>query len=181
MKANRRTRPHLAFGASLALSALLGACVAPAPVRAPAPAPLPSRPLPPQRRPVAPTDWHDMPATPGVWQWRRENGLSIARFGASPQPALFTLTCNPIAGTITMARRQSGGGAAVMSILTTSLSRNLAIRPGGDGATAALPARDPLLDAMAYSRGRFAVEVPGLASLYLPSWPEVSRVIEDCR
>ena len=46
---------------------------------------------------------------------------------------------------------------------------------------AGLPARDPLLDAMAFSKGRFAVEVAGLPTLYLPSWIEVSRVIEDCR
>ncbi|MDG2003332.1 MAG: hypothetical protein P8J20_08375 [Novosphingobium sp.] len=44
-----------------------------------------------------------------------------------------------------------------------------------------LPASDPLLDAMAFSRGRFAVETAGLPTLYVPSWPEVSRVIEDCR
>ena len=38
-----------------------------------------------------------------------------------------------------------------------------------------------LLDAMAFSRGRFAIDVNGLPSLYLPAWPEVGRVIEDCR
>ena len=38
-----------------------------------------------------------------------------------------------------------------------------------------------LLDAMAFSSGRFAVDLPGRSVLYLPSWPEVSRVIEDCR
>jgi hypothetical protein len=34
---------------------------------------------------------------------------------------------------------------------------------------------------MALSKGRFAVEVDGEAPLYLPSYAEVSRVIEDCR
>ena len=47
--------------------------------------------------------------------------------------------------------------------------------------TAELPARDPALDAIAFSRGRFALETAGLATLYLPSWPEISRVVEDCR
>ncbi len=46
---------------------------------------------------------------------------------------------------------------------------------------AILDPRDPLLDAMALSKGRFAVEVEGEAPLYLPSYAEVSRVIEDCR
>ncbi len=182
MKANCPARPrplrHVAFAACVALSALLAGCVTPVPV--PAPAPPPPRPVPQPRVPVAPTDWHDMPATPGVWQWQREGGLSIARFGDSQQPALFSLTCDPSAGTIRMARRAAGGSATTMTILTTSLSRKLPLLSGSEG-TAPLPARDPLLDAMAYSRGRFAVEVPGVAALYLPSWPEVSRVIEDCR
>ena len=44
-----------------------------------------------------------------------------------------------------------------------------------------LSANDRLLDAMALSKGRFAIEVPGTPTLYLPSWAEVTRVIEDCR
>jgi hypothetical protein len=46
---------------------------------------------------------------------------------------------------------------------------------------ATLTARDALLDAMAFSRGRFAIETQSLPTLYVPSWPEVSKVIEDCR
>jgi len=34
---------------------------------------------------------------------------------------------------------------------------------------------------MAFSRGRFALETAGQETLYLPSWPEISRVVEDCR
>ena len=59
------------------------------------------------------------------------------------------------------------------------LSEPLATRPGW--ITAQLRASDPILDAMAFSRGRFALDVAGLAPLYLPAWPEVARVIEDCR
>jgi hypothetical protein len=44
-----------------------------------------------------------------------------------------------------------------------------------------LPARDALLDAIAFSRGRFALEAAGLETLYLPSYPEISRVVQDCR
>lgn len=46
---------------------------------------------------------------------------------------------------------------------------------------ARLAAGDRLLDAIALSKGRFAVEGPGTPTLYLPSWAEVTRVIEDCR
>ncbi len=166
--------------ACAALSALLTGCVGP--VQSPAPAPPPPRPVSVPPRPPAATNWHDMPATPGVWQWRREGDASIARFGDAGAPALFSMACNPSAGTIGLTRTATTNAATTMTITTTSQSRRLAIDSSGDGiVTAPLPARDPLLDAMAYSRGRFAVDVPGLASLYLPSWPEVSRVIEDCR
>jgi hypothetical protein len=155
-------------------------------VQAPPAAPPPVRLLPPPPRPAAPADWHDLPATSGVWQWSREGGLSIARFGAPRQPVLLSLTCNPQTHTITVARAGAFGPATEMSIMATSLSRRVAIHQGAEGPMTAtidatLPARDPLLDAMAFSRGRFAVEVRGLAPLYLPSWPEVSRIVEDCR
>ena len=47
-------------------------------------------------------------------------------------------------------------------------------------ATEIMP-RDPILDAMIYSRGRIALEVTGQMPLAIPSWPEIGRVVEDCR
>jgi len=38
-----------------------------------------------------------------------------------------------------------------------------------------------LLDAMAFSRGRFATAASGAPMLTVPSAPEVTRVVEDCR
>ena len=49
------------------------------------------------------------------------------------------------------------------------------------GSIVPIAAADKLLDAIAFSRGRFALEAAGQETLYLPSWPEISRVIEDCR
>jgi hypothetical protein len=69
-------------------------------------------------------------------------------------------------------------------VLTEFESRSLdAIPARSDPASivARLPAQDPLLDAMAFSKGRFALEVAGLQTLYVPSWAEITRVIEDCR
>jgi hypothetical protein len=51
----------------------------------------------------------------------------------------------------------------------------------GGNARSTLQASDPFLDAIAFSKGRFAVEVPGAPTLYIPSYPEITRVIEDCR
>lgn len=71
-----------------------------------------------------------------------------------------------------------------MTIVTTSDTRPLSADPAPQGQPqliATLAANDALLDSMAFSRGRFAVEVNGLPTLYLPAWAEVGRVIEDCR
>lgn len=72
-------------------------------------------------------------------------------------------------------------GSVPITIRAGEMSRVLAGVPVSGGVAVTLPARDPLLDAMAFSRGRFAVEAAGTAALYIPSWTEVSRVIEDCR
>ena len=68
-----------------------------------------------------------------------------------------------------------------MRILTETTTRLLDAEPSGANLAVSLSARDSLLDAMAFSKGRFAVEATGQPTLYLPSWIEVSRVIEDCR
>ncbi len=72
-----------------------------------------------------------------------------------------------------------------MLTVTTPELRRLLNATAEAGPPAALEVRlapnDALLDAMAFSRGCFMVEAPGTAPLYLPSWAEVSRVIEDCR
>lgn len=107
-------------------------------------------------------------------------GQSTSRFAGD----LFAMRCNREDGTIRLQRAGSVSGQLPMTIVTEKASRQLVAR-GVPGSTpvieASLSARDPLLDAMAFSRGRFAVAVSGLATLYIPSWPEVSRVIEDCR
>ena len=46
---------------------------------------------------------------------------------------------------------------------------------------AELTARDPQLDALAFSRGRILIGLDGAGDLILPIWPEFTRVVEDCR
>jgi hypothetical protein len=48
-------------------------------------------------------------------------------------------------------------------------------------ATGAIPANSASLDQLAYSRGRFMLSKPGRETLIIPVWPEIARVIEDCR
>ncbi len=107
-------------------------------------------------------------------------GQSVATFANG----LLQLRCDKASGTIILDRQGSAPGTVPMRVTTAATTRALT----GTGVTApasairvSLPARDPLLDAMAFSRGRFALDAAGLPTLYIPSWPEVSRVIEDCR
>lgn len=180
----------LFVAASLALASCAPAAKAPSATTARAPAPRvpmieavpPPRPL-----PVMPlvTGWMDQPATPGTWEYRRGPLGTIATFAAD-QPYGVVLVCPADApGLVLFGVSISGPGERGVHIRTETADRPLRTRPGTDtGARMAMveiAANDPLLDAMALSKGRFAVEVDGYAPLYLPSHAEVSRVIEDCR
>jgi hypothetical protein len=150
---------------------------------APEPAPPAARPEPPARQaPPAPTpqappardlaeqDAPDPPLTAGEWSYSAESGGSIARFGPGGASA-FSLRCDTGRRRIVLAREGSG---AALRVRTTYGRRALP-------AAAELPADDPLLDEMAFSRGRFTVEADGLPPLIMPAWPEPARVIDDCR
>ncbi|WP_374412323.1 hypothetical protein [Novosphingobium colocasiae] len=147
----------------------------PAPVTPHAPAT--ARPAAPPPRAPAATGWIDLPATPGNWVWRPLPGGSQAVFADGQ----FTLRCDAVARTVTLIRAGTASGPATMTVSTTGSSRSLTAQPQADGLSAVLTARDPLLDAMAFSRGRFAIAVPGMPLLTIPNWAEVGRVIEDCR
>lgn len=118
-----------------------------------------------------------MPQTPGDWRYVAGPATSTAAFGGNQ----FLMICDPRAATVTLVRTGALSGAVAISVATSSATRALVGQGDGMTVSAALPARDSLLDAMAFSRGRFAVETTGMPALYLPSYPEVARVIEDCR
>jgi hypothetical protein len=124
-----------------------------------------------------PANWADAPQTPGDWRYRSTGGATRASFGAAAGAPLFEMVCE--GGQVSLLRQGTAGGA--MRILTETTERTLATTAREGASAAQLGARDPLLDAMAFSKGRFAVEVTGLPMLYLPAWPEVTRVVEDCR
>ena len=74
-----------------------------------------------------------------------------------------------------------GPGGPEMRVRTETEQRILTGSRQGGALVVELPANDPLLDAMAITRGRFAIEPTGAPGLYIPAWAEVTRVIEDCR
>ncbi len=129
-------------------------------------------------------NWLDAPQTAGDWTYRDGNALSFATFAQAGSAARFGIECAKSTQTVRLVRGANANGQVPMRIRTETASRLLTATPSPDGRpilAAELPARDSLLDAIALSRGRFAVETGGLDTLYLPAWSEVTRVIEDCR
>ncbi|WP_369025441.1 hypothetical protein [Qipengyuania sp. RANM35] len=170
---------------ALALTFAIAACV-PAPDSTPAPTPTPAATAPaptPAPSPAAPTfdNWIDAPQTSGSWTYRATNTGSIALFGEPQQGTRFSIECNRQARSVILTRASGSDSSTAMIIRTETVDRTLAVQSGSNSVSANLSASDPLLDAMALTRGRFAVEMPGTSALYLPNWAEVTRVIEDCR
>lgn len=169
------------------------------PVTAAVPAPLPPRaqvarpPAPPL--PAMPThmpDWRDVPLAAGDWTWGARAGGSEARFGMAGQAPVAILQCDRSASMVRLSLPYdpASGPAPQATITTSTSSGTVAVeRQTIDGQAVvaiALPASNRLLDAMAFSRGRFLVQIEGanwhgVNWIALPAWSEVGRVVEDCR
>jgi len=169
------------FLAAALLAVLLASCVPRRPAPVPAPVPLPAPPPPPQPIAPPPLAWQDAPLSPGDWTYRDEGGRSSAMYG-SAGGTVFVLRCEANRS-VTLARTGVPGLRAASIVVRTSFGerRLPAAVAHLTEAMASLAGSDALLDEMAFSRGRFAVEAEGASLLVLPSWPEIARIAEDCR
>lgn len=131
----------------------------------------------------APADlqWIDAPLTPGTWIYQDQSGGGIGLFSGARGEPLLMLECDRETGPGVRLFILGQGSPRLAVIRTETTSRSLQLSPAEGAAGTLIAPADPLLDAMALSKGRFAVEVEGHSPLYLPSYAEVSRVIEDCR
>jgi hypothetical protein len=182
---------HPAFFNGLLCLVLLGSCtstqVDPTPA-APPPQPV-LAPPPPQPQPARNLDeWRDWPVAQGNWIYAPNATGSSAQFISPDGSMRAMLRCDRAAATVSvsLARTLAGTGAASpqMELRTTSGSYNFPTRPAPGGEPfiyANIPARDVMLDNIAYSRGKFLIAAESLQPLTLPAWPETGRVIEDCR
>ncbi|MGB3795584.1 MAG: hypothetical protein WA957_04695 [Alteraurantiacibacter sp.] len=170
----------------------LAACVPPSPEPTPVPTPIATAPSPqPSSAPtqvVTPTfdNWMDAPQTAGDWRYVSEAGETMAVFGTdrTPQGVTLLMVCNRNSKRVSIARQGDATGQVEMLIRTETQDRRLTASPVTSRApmiVAELAASDPLLDAIAFSKGRFAVDVAGTPAVFAPAWPEITRVIEDCR
>ncbi len=175
---------------ALALTFAIAACV-PAPDSTPAPAPAP-RPVATSAAPApAPAPvydaWIDAPQTAGDWRISGSQAIfADASSSGGPIPsgvAKLLLECRP--GSIRVMVYSDSRVAVPVTIRTETAARSFTAQPVASGTSRHvmfdIAARDPILDAMALTRGRFAVEAQGTTPLYIPNWAEVTRVIEDCR
>jgi len=110
-------------------------------------------------------------------------GRAVWRVGFCPAPdAAFSGVCDRATRRISLGR--AGGGQGAITVRTSyGASSWPAVMAGTQvpQLTAVRGASDAVLDQLAYSRGRFAVEVQGQETLIVPAWAEISRVIEECR
>ena len=127
-------------------------------------------------------DYTTARVAPGAWSYQSLAGGSMARFVDTTGTARLVLQCTRATRRVTVSLTSSAP-AASLSLWTSIASRNLPARfePNAMRVSAELPAYDALLDAIAFSRGRIAVTMPGGVPLVAPAWPEAARTIEDCR
>lgn len=85
--------------------------------------------------------------------------------------------CDLAQRTISLTLPGASAPGATLAITTTDGARTYPATDAG----AVTRATDPFLDRIAFSRGRFRVQLTGRAALILPAWPEFARTVEDCR
>ena len=167
----KRQRMWTQYGLAVPLMLAVAGCAA-----VPTPAPPPPRPAPvaaaptPAPLPTPTRGWEERAVESGAWRY--DAGSRAATFvpTGSANP-LLTMTCSGSAIRLTSAL------AGAVSLRTSAGTDEIRF----DGGSATLPNRDPRLDRIAFSRGRFALETPGGGALTLPVQSEIGRVIEDCR
>jgi hypothetical protein len=161
-------------------------------------APTPPPPPPPARpvaqapvatpAPAAPqaANWEDWPITPGDWTYARDARGSVARFGRAGADADLVIRCASEGRRIFVSRpgRFADGESGRIALRASTALQSYPLQNSSESppyVAAEIPAMDRHLDALAFSRGRFLVQVKGVADLVVPAWPELARVVEDCR
>jgi hypothetical protein len=134
----------------------------------------------PQGTPVESNLEYSMPIA-GDWTYVPTSDGSEATFTNSGGQPQLTIRCTHSTRRVSFLK--PGAASPAMWIWTSSQSKSLPATYDTASArvVAELGAYDPLLDAIAASRGRIGFSTSGLAALVVPPWADVGRVIEDCR
>ena len=132
-------------------------------------------------QPVSP-DLSTLAPIAGRWTYAATSTGTEATFVNSSALAQLAIRCTRTTRRVAIAK-PANAAAPFLAIWTDSAARNVSasFNPQTGRLTAELATYDPLLDALAFSRGRIGVAVSGGPTLVVPAFPEVARVIEDCR
>lgn len=118
----------------------------------------------------------------GDWSYSATSDGSETAFSNASGEAQVTIRCTRSTRRVAILKAATG---ASPTLWVWTSSRTQSLPATYDSATAQvsadLAAFDPLLDAMALSRGRIGFSTSGVAALVVPPWTDVARVIEDCR
>ena len=127
-------------------------------------------------------DFSNSPMMPGTWSYLAVPNGSNARFTDGTGTIRISLGCNRTSRGVTIART-SAAPAATLSIWTSTSSRDqpATFEQSAQRVIATFNAQDTMLDAIVFSRGRFAVSMPGAPAFVIPTGPEAARIVEDCR
>ena len=123
-------------------------------------------------------------ATPieGTWTYAATSDGSEASFANALGSPQLWIHCTRATRRVSIAKAATVA-APLLSVWTSSLTRSVgsSFNPATGRVTIDLAPYDPLLDAIATSRGRIGVSVGSQAPLVVPAWAEGAHVIEDCR
>lgn len=123
-------------------------------------------------------------ATPiaGSWAYSATADGSEATFSNPQGFAQLVVHCARATRRVTIAKL-AGAASPFLSVWSSSLTKSVpsSFNPATGRLTIDFAPYDPLLDAIASSRGRIGVTIAGQAPLVVPAWAETARVIEDCR
>lgn len=123
-------------------------------------------------------------ATPiaGNWSYQPTSDGSEASFADSTSNVQLIVHCTRATRHVTISKPASAA-APTINVWTSSQTRSV---PSGFSPSSArlsmdFAPYDALLDAIATSRGRIGFSVGTQPPLVVPPWPEIARVVEDCR
>jgi len=134
-----------------------------------------------QTQTPAAVDLDAVQATVGTWSYRPITAGSEADFVDSGGHVRLTVRCNRTNRAVSIVRTGMTAAAPALAVTTTYGVRSLAASFAAGNLTAAVAANDPLLDDIAFTRGKWAVASSSAGALVIPSWADAVRVFEDCR
>src|SRR5205085_8598206 len=138
---------------------------APPPAPAPAPRPVPLPPAPPPPAPPA-ADWETGPLSPGDWSYRPSPNTPLAAFESNP----ISLTIRCQQGRVIWLSVTGAQADALVIRTSFGIRRLPAERVHLNEMLTQLQPADPLLDQMAFSRGRFQVATENGPAMVVPAW-----------